>query len=102
MEVARLGSQISAAAAGLHHSNSNVGSELSLRSTPQLMAMLDPQPIWEEARDQTLILMVPSWIHFRHINNGTPLSILFYFLCRIANGKLHDSDDGPRSALKNS
>ena len=27
---------------GLHHSDSNMGSELRLRPTPQLMAMLDP------------------------------------------------------------
>ena len=31
-------------AAGLHHSHSNVGSELRLRSTPQLMATSDPEP----------------------------------------------------------
>ena len=33
---------IGAAPAGLHHSHSNAGSELSLRPTPQLTAMLDP------------------------------------------------------------
>ena len=33
---------IGAAAAGLHHSHSNAGSELHLRSTPQLMATPDP------------------------------------------------------------
>jgi len=33
---------IGAVAAGLHHSHSNVGSELRLRPTPQLMATLDP------------------------------------------------------------
>ena len=33
---------IEAIAAGLHHSHSNAGSELSLRPTPQLMAMQDP------------------------------------------------------------
>ena len=31
-----------AVAAGLHHSHSNAGSELRLRPTPQLTAMLDP------------------------------------------------------------
>ena len=31
-----------AAAAGLHHSHSNTGSESHLRPTPQLMAMPDP------------------------------------------------------------
>ena len=34
--------QIGAAAAGLHHSHSNEGSELHLLYTPQLMEMLDP------------------------------------------------------------
>ena len=34
--------RIGAAAAGLHHSHSNLGSELCLRLTPQLMAMPDP------------------------------------------------------------
>ena len=33
--------QIRAVAAGLHHSHSNVRTEPYLRSTPQLMAMLD-------------------------------------------------------------
>ena len=32
---------IGAVAAGLHHSHSNLGSELRLRPTPQLMATLD-------------------------------------------------------------
>ena len=34
--------QIRAVATGLHHSHSNAGSELHLRPTPQLTAMLDP------------------------------------------------------------
>ena len=34
--------QIRAAAASLHHSHTNTGSELCLQPTPQLMAMLDP------------------------------------------------------------
>ena len=33
---------VGAAAAGLHHSHSNTGSELCLQSIPRLMAMLDP------------------------------------------------------------
>ena len=37
--------QIGAAVAGLCHSHSNVGSELCLWPTPQLMTTLDPQPI---------------------------------------------------------
>ena len=36
--------RIGAAAAGLHHSHSNTGSELHLWLTPQLAAMPDPQP----------------------------------------------------------
>ena len=36
--------QIGATAASLHHSYSNLGSEPHLWPTPQLMAMLDPQP----------------------------------------------------------
>ena len=35
---------IGAAAASLHHSHSNMGSELHLQSAPQLMATPDPQP----------------------------------------------------------
>ena len=35
-------SRIRATAAGLHHSHSNMGSELSLRPTPQLTAMPNP------------------------------------------------------------
>ena len=35
-------SPIRAAAAGLHHSHSNVGPKPHLRPTPQLTAMLDP------------------------------------------------------------
>ena len=34
--------RIGATAAGLHHSHSNMGSELHLGPTPQLMATLDP------------------------------------------------------------
>ena len=36
--------QIGAIAAGLCHSHRNMGSELCLHPTPQLMTMLDPQP----------------------------------------------------------
>ena len=34
--------RIGAVATGLHHSHSNLGSELSLQPTPQLTAMSDP------------------------------------------------------------
>ena len=59
MEVSRLGGRIRAAAAGLHHSHNNVGSELYLRPAPQLMATRDPL---RKARDQTYILMDTSWV----------------------------------------
>ena len=36
--------EIRVAAAGLHHSHSNSGSESHLQPMPQLMAMLDPEP----------------------------------------------------------
>ena len=36
--------QIRAALAGLHHSHSNLGSQLCLPPTPQLMATVDPLP----------------------------------------------------------
>ena len=35
---------VGAAAADLHHTHSNMGAELHLRPTAQLMAMLDPDP----------------------------------------------------------
>ena len=43
-EVPRLVFELGVVATGLCHSHSNVGSELPLGPTPQLMAMLDPQP----------------------------------------------------------
>ena len=39
--------QIGAAAAGLCYSHSNTGSELHLPPTPQLVAMLNPNPLSE-------------------------------------------------------
>ena len=47
---------IGAAAAGLHHSHSNVESEVQLPSTPQFAATLNPNPL-SKARDGTYILM---------------------------------------------
>ena len=52
-----------AAAAGLHHSHSNMGSEPPLQPTLQLRAATDPQPL-SEARDGTCILMDASQICF--------------------------------------
>ena len=46
-EVPRLGGQIGATAASLHHSHSNAGSELHLLPTPQLTATLDPWLIYQ-------------------------------------------------------
>ena len=43
MEIPRLGVKIGATAAGLHHSHSNMGSELSV-TIPQLRTMSDPRP----------------------------------------------------------
>ena len=59
MEVPRLGGRIGAAAAGLHHSHSNAGSEPCLRPTPQLMQRQILNPL-SEARDGTCILMDTS------------------------------------------
>ena len=42
MDIPWLGVEPELVAAGPYHSHSNVGSELHLRPTPQLMAMLDP------------------------------------------------------------
>ena len=55
-------SQIGAVATGLHHSQSNTGSELWLRPTPQLKAIQILNPL-SKARDQTCILMDTSWVH---------------------------------------
>jgi len=50
--------QIGDTAAGQHQSHSNTRSELSLQTTPQLMATPDP------LGDQTCILMDTSWAHY--------------------------------------
>ena len=52
---------IRAIAMSLCQSHSNSGSEPSLQSTPQLMAMPDVNPL-SKARDRTHNPMVPSWI----------------------------------------
>ena len=51
-----LGLGVRAVAVGLHQSHSNVGSELHLLPTLQLTATL--------AKDQTCLLMDPSWVHY--------------------------------------
>ena len=63
--------QIEPQLGGLHHSHSNVGSKLSLRFMPQLIATLDPHPL-SEAWDRTLVLMDTSQIHFHCATTGTP------------------------------
>ena len=68
---------IGPAAAGLHHSHSNAGSELRLH--PYTMAhgnalILNPL---SEARDRTHNLMVPSQIINHCATTGTPLSRIF-------------------------
>ena len=54
---------IGAAAAALHLSHNNAGSELRLQSTPQRTAMPDVNPL-SEARDQNCILMDACQIYF--------------------------------------
>ena len=62
---------IRAAAAGLHHRHSNIGSEPHLRPTPQLRATLDSQPAeWGQGLNH--ILMDTGWIHFHCATMGTP------------------------------
>ena len=50
--------QIGATAAGLGHSHSNARSKPLLRHTPQLSAMLDPEPT-----EQGRVLMVATQVH---------------------------------------
>jgi len=61
---------IRASAAGLHHSHSNMGSELHLHHSSWQRQILNPL---REARDLTCNLMVPSWIHFCFAQTGTPI-----------------------------
>ena len=65
------GGWMGAAAAGLYHSHRNAGSEPHLPPTPQLMAMLDPNPL-SEARNQSCILMDTGQIHSQWAMMGTP------------------------------
>ena len=63
--------QIGASAAGLHHSHSNVKSELCLWPTPQLMATWDPDPLIE-VRDRTQVLLDTSQVPYHWATTGTP------------------------------
>ena len=73
--------RIGAAAAGLHHSRSNAGSETLLWPTPQLTETQILNPL-SEARDQTRNLMVTSRICFYCTPTGTPISfyLFIYFV----------------------
>ena len=61
MDVPRLGFQIRAAVAGLHHSHSNLGSEPRLQSTHSSRQRQILNPL-SEARDRTRVLMDASWV----------------------------------------
>ena len=75
MEIPRLEiCLIAAVAATLHHSHSNLGSELRLQPTSQQHWIINPL---SEARDRTHNLMVPHRIHFCCTTTGTPDA--FYF-----------------------
>ena len=82
MPVAYGGSQakglIRAVAASLHQNHSNARSETSLKTTPELMAMPDPQPT-EQGQGSNRNLMVPSSIRFRCAKMGT------HFFCNFLN-----------------
>ena len=77
MEILRLGGQMGAAAAGLHHSHSNVGSELHLqpllRSSQQRWTL---NPL-SEARDRTHILIDTSQVLNLLIHNRNSQTLEF-------------------------
>ena len=77
--------QIRVVAASLRHSRSNTRSEPCLQATPQLMAMLDPQPL-SKARDWIQTLMDISRICFHCTILGTPL--LWNFKCKKKKKKI--------------
>ena len=66
------GGQIGAAAAGLHCSHSSSRSKLHLQPTPQLTAVLDPQPT-EQGQGSNCILMDATRILFHCSTTGTPV-----------------------------
>ena len=77
---------IGAVAAGLHHSHSNTGSELSLRPTSCSWQCWILNPL-SEARDRTCGLMDTSQIPFHEATTGTPRTELVislnFFQCLI-------------------
>ena len=76
MEIPRLGVRIRATAAGLCHSQRDMGCEPCVWPTPQLMAKPDP---WHTEQGQGLNLMDTSQIRFCYATIGTPI-INFYSL----------------------
>ena len=56
--------RIRATGTGLCHGHGNLGSELHLQPTPQLLATPDPNPL-SRGRDRAHILMDASWVLFR-------------------------------------
>ena len=62
---------IGASSASLHHSHSNIRSELRQRPTPSSRQHWILNLV-SEARDRTCNLMVPSWIRFHCTMMGTP------------------------------
>ena len=87
--------QIGATAAGLHHSNSNTGSELRLPLTPQFRQCWFPNLLCK-ARDGTHILMDPSQIRFSCATTETPQ--VFKFLFKAMENQL----SGPRKCSNTS
>ena len=87
--------QIGAVIAGLHHSHSNVRSELHLWPTPQLRATWSLNPL-SKARDRTCVLMDASQIHFHWATMGTPRTIfLHFFICDPLSLFSHSSPSPP-------
>ena len=54
-------------------------SELPLQLIPQLMAVLDPNPL-RGARDRTHILMDTSWVCYRRATTGTPWRFVLFLV----------------------
>ena len=77
MGVPRLGSELELQLPAYTYRHSNVGSKPNLRPTPQLTAMMDPQPL-SEARDRTCILKDASQICFHCTTTGTQNIYIFY------------------------
>ena len=77
--------EIEAVAAGLHHSHSNMGSELHLRPASQLTSTPDPQPT-EQDQGWNYILVAPSQIHFLLSHKGNSQKVLKFIYQRVIDG----------------